>query len=130
MKLNDVMMSLIKATITIEALQTIGGFLITETNRDDFSEEFVQQVMHQCAAQHYSPFGDNDMDKTLEFEIPVGHVCYIAQVIGDVAQVNPNAKDLMPDWKPFVRAAKVVVDDALMQGPERRHDELGPESLN
>ena len=102
-----------------------------EDNRSEFSREFCTQVVHQITAQNYTPVGNTDKDAIIDFEIPIGNVCYVASVINDISKINPAAKSLMPDWIPFVDAAKVVVDDALMQDPPGRgFGELGPESMN
>ena len=130
-KFEDVMSVLVRATITIEALQTVGGFLIMETDRDEFCDEFVEQVIYQCDKQGYQAIGDDDMHETVWFEVPIAHVCYVASVIADLTKTHPEAKLLMPDWHPFVRECKRVVDEATakLQG-KRRYDELGPENMN
>jgi len=131
MNFKDTLSSLVTAKISVESLQTVGGFLVMEDNRSEFSREFCAQVVHQITAQNYTPVGNTDKDAIIDFEIPIGNVCYVASVINDISKINPAAKSLMPDWIPFVDAAKVVVDDSLMQGPpERGFGELGPESMN
>ena len=127
-KFEDVMSVLVRATITIEALQTVGGFLIMETGRDEFCDEFVQQALYQCDKQGFDGIGDKDMHETVWFEVPIAHVCYVASVIAKIIETNPIAQGLMPDWKPFISEAKRVVDGEIRG--ERRYDELGPESMN
>ena len=124
----DVMSVLVRATITIEALQTVGGFLIMETGRDEFCDEFVQQVIYQCDKQGYKANGDDDMHETVWFEIPIAHVCYVASVIVDLTKTNPEAKLRMPDWTPFIDETKRIVDGEIHG--KRRYDELGPENMN
>jgi hypothetical protein len=131
MKFKDAINHLVKAKISIESLQTVGGFLIMETDRSEFALEFCKQTVHQVMAQNYTPVGDTDKDKIIDFEIPIGNICHVASVINEISKINLNAKSLMYDWKPFVEAAKLVVDDALAQSPpERGLGDLGPERMN
>ena len=127
----DVMSVLVRATITIEALQTVGGFLIMETDRDEFCDEFIKQIFYQCDKQGCTAMGDDDIHETVWFEVPIAHVCYVASVIADLTKTRPEAGSLMPHWQPFLEEAKRVVDEATakLQG-KRRYDELGPENMN
>jgi|TARA_R110002020_G_scaffold249438_1_gene463379 hypothetical protein len=131
MKFNEISDTLVKASIKVESIQVIGGWLVGQLGDDDieFGKEFVMQAIFQMGTQGIQDTrGDEDMHKTFEFQVPIGRVCTIAEMIESASQSDKATLHLKTLWMPFVNAAMEVILGAMK--PERRHDELGPENLN
>lgn len=133
MKFNEISNTLVKATVKVEAIQIIGGWLVGQLGNSEedveYGKEFIMQAIFQMKMQGIQDTrGDQDMDKTFEFEIPVGRVCHLADMIRNADLAEKQALGLMTLWNPFVRAAQEVLMEALK--PQRGYNELGPESLN
>ena len=131
MNFNEISDTLVKASIKVEAIQVIGGWLVGQLGDDEieFGKEFVMQAIFQMKMQGIQDTrGDGDMHKTFEFQVPIGRVCTIAEMIKNASHSDKATLHLNTLWMPFVNAAMEVILGAMK--PERRHDELGPENLN
>lgn len=135
MEFNKIFMKLVRATITVHDLQVLGGWLAGNLEEKDFefAKNFVGQAVFQMRQAGLSPYGDKDMHKSLDFEIPIGHVSYITEIIKVAAEKEKVHLGLVPLWAPFMRVTRGVYTDianGIRADKGRHYDDLGPERLN